>query len=66
MIPVIILNKKKNDNTTKIINGKSYNEMLYRFGCIDSGVKRIVEVLAFSAAEARQKITNGSFHPVNF
>ncbi|HBY21182.1 MAG TPA: hypothetical protein DEG71_09310 [Clostridiales bacterium] len=62
MTPITILKKRKNGICTKIIKGKEYSEMLYIFGCIDNGVKKVVEVLAFNANEARQKIQNGKYH----
>jgi len=54
--PMVILNKRKNGACMNL-NGKY--DILYTFGCIDDGIKKVVEVLAFSAKEARQKIKEG-------
>ena len=54
--PITILNKRKNGSCMNAI-GKY--DMLYTFGCVEDGIKKIVEVLAFSAKEARQKIKEG-------
>jgi len=51
--PITILNKRKNG---ACMNLKGKYDMLYTFGCVEDGIKKIVEVLAFSAKEARQKI----------
>jgi len=54
--PITIINKRKNG---ACMNLKGKYDTLYTFGCIDNGIKKIVEVLAFSAQEARQKIKEG-------
>jgi len=54
--PITILNKRKNG---ACMNPKGKYDMLYTFGCVEDGIKKIVEVLAFSAKEARQKIKEG-------
>ncbi|HBY20609.1 MAG TPA: hypothetical protein DEG71_06320 [Clostridiales bacterium] len=54
--PMVILNKRKNG---AVQNTKSKYDILYTFGCVEDGVKKVVEVLAFTAKDARQKIKEG-------
>lgn len=61
MTPIVILNKKKNGICIKNINGKNYTDTIYTFGCLDNGIKKVVEVLAYTAKEARQKIKEGKY-----